>query len=692
MKFSQAWLQDYVAIDEPPARVGERLTAAGIPLDGCEGSGAAVLYDFDVFSNRPDCMNHLGLAREYAALTGAQLRRPEIGLPAGGRPTSEAAQVAIEAPDLCSRYSARCVLGVRIGPSPDWLVRRLESIGQRSINNVVDVTNFVLWELGHPLHAFDLARLDDRRILVRRARAGERLLTLDGIERTLTPDRLVIADARRPVALAGVMGGQATEIGPGTRDVLLESAWFEPVSVRRTARALGLHTDASHRFERGADPEGTLTALDRTARLIAEVAGGVVTHPALDLHPRPQPRRILGFRPARATALLGLPIPRQVMRQALARREFEVSAAGTGAGSGRDAWEIKVPSFRRDVEREADLIEEVARHHGYDAIPSALPLLPDAGEGRGEAELRLARAHRALQTAGLSEAINLAMIDGEDCRIFDPSLERPVAIDNPLQAQAGFLRSSLLPALLRNVDHNLNHAQPACHLYEIGTVFHPGTPLPEEGRQAAFALAGRGLPVHWSLPRREVDLYDARGVVEHLARCLGLSLLSFSSDTIAFLAPGRALRAEVGGRSIGVAGELAEAVRGRYGIDRPVFVGVVDLEACLRDPAPARQYRPLSRQPAVRRDVSLVVGPGVTFEAIERVIRSVDLVPIVEIEVFDQYRGPGVPEGSIALAIQIVFQSPERTLAAEEVQAAQDRIVAALGRDLGVMLRGAVQG
>src|SRR6266850_5773019 len=376
MKFSHEWLQTYVGIAEEPERVGERLTAAGLPLDGIETRDGDTVYDLDIFTNRPDCMNHLGVAREYAALTSAPLRPPAVAIPAGGRATQEVASVVIEAPDLCARYAARAVLGVRVGPSPDWLRRRLESIGQRAIYNVVDATNFVLWELGHPLHPFDLDRLHGRRIVVRRARAGERLRTLDGVTRTLTADVLVIADGAAAVALAGVMGGQASEIGAGTTNVLLESAWFEPVAVRRAARALGLRTDASHRFERGADPEGVLPALDRAAQIIASIAGGTVTSRPLDIHPRPFPKRTIPFRPARAHALLGAPLQEDAMRDTLLRLGFGVDPERDGV------WRVAVPSFRRDVEREVDVIEEVARVRGYDAIPESLPILASAGEGR----------------------------------------------------------------------------------------------------------------------------------------------------------------------------------------------------------------------------------------------------------------------------------------------------------------------
>jgi phenylalanyl-tRNA synthetase beta chain len=685
MKFSHAWLAEYVEIAETPERVGARLTAAGLPLDGIEGRGEAALYDFDIFANRPDCMSHVGLAREYAALTGGRLETPQTRFHATG-PGHPPTPIAIEAADLCARYSARAVRGLRVGPSPPWLRDRLTSIGQRPINNVVDATNFVLWELGHPLHAFDLDRLEGRRIVVRRARAGESLVTLDGETRSLAPEMLVIADARRPVALAGIMGGRDSEIGEATRDILIESAWFEPSSVRRTARALGLRTDASHRFERGADPEGTLPALDRAASLIVEIAGGTVGDPAIDVHPRREAPRVLRLRPSRARSLLGAALEETVMREALERRGFVLREADGG-------WEVTVPSFRRDVEREVDLIEEVARHRGYDAIPAVLPLLPDASSGRGPADRRADAARRALRAAGLSEAVNFAMDEPQDGLAFDPGGPEPLAITNPLQAQASSLRTSLLPGLLRNAAHNLNHGLESCHLFEIGTVFRRpprgwAGPTPVQERTcAAFVLAGRGRPVHWSLPRREVDLYDARGAAEVLAEGLGLSPPEFASDTIPFLEPGRALRIRSGGREIGVAGEVAGTLRERRGIERPIFAGEIDLDLPAETLA-ERRYRPIPRHPAVRRDLALIVERTVSYGAIERVVRAAATLPVTSVQPFDRYRGQGVPEGAVSLAIQVVFQHPERTLSAEEVQKTQDEIVAALGRELGARLRG----
>jgi phenylalanyl-tRNA synthetase beta chain len=683
MKFSHDWLRMYVDIAEEPARVGERLTAAGLPVDGVQVTDGDALYDLDIFTNRPDCMNHLGVAREYAALTSSRLRPPDVSLAAVGRPTHEAASVRIEAPDLCARYAARCVLGVHVGPSPDWLRQRLESIGQRAINNVVDATNFVLWEIGHPLHPFDLDRLEGRTIVVRRARPGERLVTLDGTERTLTADMPVIADETRPVALAGIMGGRASEISPGTTNVLLESAWFEPVPVRRTARALGLRTDASHRFERGADPEAVLQALDRAAQIIARIAGGTITGEPLDMFPRPMPRRVIVFRPSRARDLLGTDLEDAWMRGSLERLGFAVAP-------GRDgAWSVTVPSFRRDVEREPDLIEEVARQRGYDAIPERLPLLPVEGEGRTALDATFEAARRAMRAAGLSEAINYVMVDKEEAALFAPGAPPPVALTNPLQADAAYLRTSLLPGLLHNLAHNLNHGLEAVRLFEIGTTFRKSAPVPDERPRLAFVLTGRGLPAHWSLPRREVDLFDAKGAIEILGELLEIPLLGFSSDRISFLEDGRSLRAESQGRELGIVGEIRASVLERFGIGRPAFGGEIDLSALVGGRVEARRYRPLPRYPAVRRDLAIVIGPGTTFEAIEKTIRGRSVLPVAEVQAFDLYRGPGVPPGSMSLAVQVVFQHPERTLQAQEVQGCLDGIVAALRREHNATLRGA---
>ncbi|HZN03153.1 MAG TPA: phenylalanine--tRNA ligase subunit beta, partial [Candidatus Polarisedimenticolia bacterium] len=612
---------------------------------------------------------------------GVPLRRPASGLKPGGPPTSGHATVEIAAPGRCGRYAARCVLGVKVGPSPDWLRRRLERLGHRSINNVVDATNFVLWEQGQPLHPFDLDRVEKQSVIVRQARPGESLVTLDGVARRLSPDILVIADPRQALALAGIMGGQSSEIRDGTQNVLLESAWFDPVTVRRGAKSLGMHTDASHRFERGADPEGVLPALDRAAALIADIAGGRVTDPPIDVHPSPEPPRAVALRPSRTAALLGCDPGRGRMRAILERLEFVI------AEETEDRLLARVPSFRRDVEREVDLIEEVARHVGYDAIPSLLPRLDPVEHGRPEGLRRLDEARRALLQAGSSEAVNFDLAEAEECRAFEPAI-RPVAIENPLMSQAASLRTTLLPGLLRNVAHNLNRGLPAVQLFEVGTVFHPGPDRPVERTRVAAVVAGRSPAPHWSAGRRDADLFDAKGAVESLAAALGVSRLRFASDRIA---PGAALvgpAIESEGALLGRVGEVAPEALRRYEIDVPVFAFEMDLDAWLAVSAAGRIFRPLPRVPAVRRDLALVVPDRLTIEALEEAMVGASPLPVAGVTVFDRYRGKGVPPGHASVALQLVFQDPGRTLEAEAVQKAIEAIVAEAERH-GARLRGA---
>jgi len=560
------------------------------------------------------------------------------------------------------------------------MTSRLEAIGQRSINNVVDATNYVLWEMGQPLHPFDRDRLESRRIVVRTANPGETLRTLDGEERRLQADMLVIADGRVPVALAGIMGGHASEIGPQTRNVLLESAWFDPFSVRRTSKLLGLHTDASHRFERGADPLATVAALDRAAALIAELAGGQVTDPPIDLQARPEPARVATLRPTRTAVVLGRSPSEPVMQATLGRLGFAVDASNPAC------WSVRVPSFRRDVTREVDLIEEIARHTGYDAIPSSLPRLHDPEGGRNAATRFVDRVRAALLGAGLTEAINFVMSNRDECLLLEPRTQ-PVVIENPLSSAAASLRTTLLPGLLRNAAHNLNRGAAGCHLFEVGRVFEPATGRPAERMRAAGLVTGRAILSHWSLGWRDVDLYDARGAIELLLERLEWSHLRFSSDRIPVDAPVAGPLILAGGAEAGRLGEVRSKVRHGFEIERPVFVFEIDLDLCERDRPAGRRFAGLPRFPAVRRDLALVVSDAVTVGEVEEAIRGASGLPIAALQVFDRYRGEGVPAGHTSVALQIVFQHPERTLEADEVQAAQETIVKALGARFGARLR-----
>jgi phenylalanyl-tRNA synthetase beta chain len=685
MKFSLGWLRELAPV---PAEAGaeeisRRLTAAGFHVEGVEEAEGDVVLDVDVTTNRVDAMCHLGLARELAAIFGVALREP---VPAAATVANAAApdlpRIDIVATTLCRRYVGLVVRGVTIAPSPAWLQKRLLAIGSRPINNVVDVTNYVLWERGQPLHAFDLATLADRHVIVREARDGESVRTLDDEERKLAAGMLVIADPRRPIALAGVMGGQETEVGEATRDVLLESAWFDPKAVRRTAKALGMHTDASHRFERGVDPEGQLAAARRAAALIAELAGGTVVEPAVEAVGEvlpPIPEIVLSHR--RLERFAGGEIPPAEVARLLAGVGFAPSAAG-------DEWRVGIPPWRRfDVLEEADLFEEVLRLHGFDRIAPALPAIAglDAPELPGHRLRRTARAH--LAAAGFVEAINWAFYgEAEDSRFdsFGASFEAgtgepgpPLALLNPLSERHGRMRRSLLPGLLESASFNRRRGAPAVRLFEVGRVYWRGADgSPRETEHVALVLGGReGNP--WQRVV-ELDLFDAKGAVEALAATLGRELEARPA-VVRGLVPGRAARLHLAGdgSAVGILGQLDEPDEGL-----PLFVAELATAPFVPLPPPMRVEQPL-RHPAVAVDLTFTHALEVPWSSIAATVDSARPPELVAYELENRYQGQGVPTGAVNTTIHFVYNAADRSLTGEEVNARQAALAALLQERFG---------
>jgi len=677
-------------------------------VDTLERWGADTSLDVDVMANRPDCMCHVGLARELAARLRRPLKEPAARPARGASRAADLATVEIEAGSLCPRYSALVLTGVKVARSPDWLEDRLASIGQRPINNIVDVTNFVLHETGQPLHAFDLDRLEGRRIVVRRSREGEILQTLDGVRRDLRPADLVIADAARPVALAGVMGGADTEIAAGTNRMLLESAHFDPLSVRRTARAQSLRTDASHRFERGSDVGVTLDAALRAAALMLETAGGELAEGDLDVQALPLEPRHVRLSLSRAAALLGLPLEAETVSSALAALGFQVDPPERSGGE--TLFQVRIPTWRVDVEREVDLIEEIARMIGYDAIPATLAALTTPRVAEHPASALQDRARRFLAAAGFSEAINFPMSDGA---VQEPFAGRAgdsgelVTIENPMSSQMDTMRASLIPGLVTNIQHNWNRGQEDIRLFETGRLFaEPGAanaprqaarhgdsrdlPLPvERPAVAAIACGGRPEP-HWNRSSVPVDAFDLKGVVEELAgRVLGRSIRvepAERDEELPFLAPGIRAWVRDGTDTLGYLGRLNACVPGVAEVSAEIFVFEIYLPD-LDTSAPPVRYRPLPRHPPAERDLALFLAAGVPYHELEDAIREAGHPLLESVRLFDRYSGHPVPSGQVSLAVRLVFRHAERTLGAEEVQAAQDRIVERLTTDLGAILR-----
>ena len=713
MNISYNWLRELTETKWSPQELRERLTMIGLAVESVEEAGDDFVLDFDLTSNRPDCLSHLGVARELAVAEQSSVHVPDAR-PAGATALTESfTSVEIHDTDLCPRYTARIIRGVRIAPSPDWLVKRLEAIGQRSINNVADITNYVMHELGQPLHAFDLAKLAEGRIIVRRATAGEKVRTLDGVERELDTEMLVIADARRAVAIAGVMGGEETEISDATGDVLIESAYFNPVSVRNTARKLGLHTEASHRFERGADYGGVLQAQERCAALICEIAGGTATEDILDVYPNYMQTIDVYLRPERVTTLTGLTVTTPEIKRILSALGFAQRAK---LAAFEEEWSFRdgvpeeatgdlnprltyvVPSWRVDVEREEDLVEEVARHVGYEKIATELPVSNIAGEYQpGE---RRRRALRQVLTAyGFDEAISFAFIDAALDDYFEllPGLvsegdadARFVTLRNPIIEGAIRMRPSLLPGLLDAVRNNFNHGTRDVRLFETGRVFAKSAAadsLPNE--REAFALVATGGATeesHAGTPR-ELNFYDLKGALEAACEAMLVTGLQFATTSARHLRAGQAAQVSTGGKAIGTIGRLNEGVAGLYKFRQPVYVAEVDFTSLLSVKEEAVVYKPLSRFPSVVRDVSLLIARDVTYSELLRTVTEQQIKECREAKLVDVYEGASLPEGKRSVTLRLEYRSDERTLRDEEVDEMHGRIVQTLEKSYDAKMR-----
>lgn len=715
MDISYEWLTDLADTGLAPRELAERLTMAGLAVDAVKEEGGDSVLEIDLTSNRPDCLSHLGVAREAAALTGATLTPPGVEAGSVAGKAEEFTAVDIEDADLCPRYAARVVRGVKIGPSPEWLVRRLQAIGQRPINNVADVTNFVMHETGQPLHAFDLDTLAERRIVVRRARAGEKLKTLDGVERALDAEMLVIADAARAVAVAGVMGGEETEISDATVDVLVESAYFAPQSVRRTSKALGLQTEASYRFERGVDYEGVRRAQDRCVALICALAGGAATVDAVDVYPQRLQRPFVFLRPRRVKELTSLDVPADECVRILTALGFERRDTDEDGG-GEERVGFVVPTWRTDVSIEEDLVEEVARVYGYEKIEEALPPSPVTGEYLlGDRRRRAAR--QVLTAAGFDEAVSISFIDEAGAldetgaSRFEPVPGLPqvegggpfVLLSNPIIEGARLMRPTLLPGLLEATRHNFNHGTRDVRLFETGRVFAARTVMqdlaevdePEENREVrpneveAFALVVTGEALEEGRAAgRPADFFDLKGAFEAAADAMRVGGLGFAPASVRHLRDGQAARVTLNGVEVGSLGRLSEESAARYKFRQPVYVAEVSLTALLGSGERPALYAPLPRYPGAARDISLVAERRVTYGELRGAVLALGLEECRGVELVDVYEGANLPEGKRSLTLRVEYRADDRTLRDEDVDAMHARVVAALESGFGAQLRG----
>jgi phenylalanyl-tRNA synthetase beta chain len=670
MIVSWKWLQDYVRLEISADEFARRLMMAGLNHESTEPVGDDLAIDLEVTSNRPDCLGHIGIAREAAVLWGLPLAIPQAIPPAAKTPASELTKVSITAGALCPRYTARVIRGVRVAPSPAWMVERLKTIGVTPINNVVDVTNYVLFECGQPLHAFDFQKLGGHEIVVREPSGGEKIEAIDHKTYELAPGMCVIADGQRPVAIGGVMGGAATEVTAATRDLLIEAAIFDPASIRATARKLNLHSDSSYRFERGVDPQGVDWASRRCCELILQVAGGELCAGSVDVGEKPAARAPVVLRLSQLKRVLGIEIPPERSRAILAALGNEIRRA--------DAQTIEVipPSWRRDLSREIDLVEEVARIHGYEAIPEDVQV-PMAPSARTAFDRVLGRVRHALTGMGFDEAYTLSVVEQDWSEAFSPWTEAaPLTSATPVLRRADRLRRSLVPSLLGARRANEALANRECELFEIARVYLPRQEaLPEE--RWMIALAGGG------------DFVALKGAIQALLRELhAAGELSAEPYEHPLFERGRGARLSLGGERLGYLGQLSAAGRKQFELRSETSVAEIDVQTLIDRAQLVPQYRPPIPYPPIDRDINLVVPELVRWADVAATVRSAAGPILEELAYRETYRdAERLGPGKKSLLFSITLRDPAGTLTSERADAVRTQIVAACRRELGGELR-----
>lgn len=702
MNISYNWLKDLIAIDLPPEKLAQKLTDVGLTVEGIQLHGDDFVLDIDLTSNRPDCLSHLGVAREIAVITQAETRpvgRVLYTTPpatAGGTDSSAPNLVTIQDSDLCHRFTGRIIRNVKIGPSPKWLVDRLEAIGERAINNVADITNYVMHELGQPMHSFDLDKLAGNRIVVRRARQGETIKTLDEVERKLDDTMLAICDAEKPVAVGGVMGGFDSGITEQSTNVLLEVAYFKRESIRQTSRKLALATEASYRFERGVDIENLVRASNRAAELICELAGGEGAE-FIDVYPTKfVPNEIESKDISRAVQrLTGVNVETSECIRILNALGIQNSDQSTI--DNRQSHIYISPSWRHDIAIEEDLVEEVARHVGYDKIADELPPAYGAGEYQAT-EIREKLLRQTLVDQGYDEALSYSFIDAKFDDVFEtvPGIideaaeEKFVTLQDSVIEGAVRMRPMLLPGLLDAVRLNFNHQRRDIKLFELGKVFATHTSednLPTERELLAVALTGGELHEDRTMPARELDFYDIKGAVEAAFDSLGMSYAKFAAADVKHLRKGQSASVSLNGKKVGYLGRLDEEISANYKFKQPVYVAEIDLQAVLEEKTEPVVYTALPKYPAVVRDVSLLVKRDVSYASIRDSVIEHRAELCRSVAFVDVYEGRGMAEDERSITIRLEYRSDERTLIDEEVDAVHRQIVANLENSLGIKQR-----
>lgn len=649
------------------------------------------ILNVNVTPNRPDCLSIIGIAREVAAIKGRPLKTEAAGksLRIKAKDTKKFIPVSIKDPSLCKRYAAMLIENIRTAPSPDWLKRRLESIGLRSINNVVDITNYVMIEYGQPLHAFDYDLVSGKQIIVRRADENEKIETIDGFKRALTQEMLVIADNEKPIALAGIMGGKETEINDATKNILLESACFDPSCVRKTSKALGILTESSYRFERGVDIEGVAKALKRAAQMIVELAGGdIMANGAVDNYQRQYKPPSIKVGLSRINKILGINIHKKEVEDCF--NNLGIGFKPVKLKNKEDAmWDVAPPSYRFDLIKDIDIIEEIARLYGYEKIPTTLPAAGLSTAKTKWDDLAREKARDILTNNGFLEAVNYSFVSPRLFEINASDIKISLKILNPLTEEQSIMRQSLIPGLLQTLQHNLNHNNRDIKVFEIGRIFIPKEKETEERNMISGLISGLRCKEAWNTVKDSADFYDIKGAVEQILTGLGVERYVFAPRAdIPFLHLGKAAVIEADDKRIGIVGEVHPDIMQSLDIKQPAYIFELDMQIIAAVASGPKRYSPIPKYPMIVRDAAMIVERGVPFQKIYNAIKGLGIKLLEEVNVFDVYYGKNIPDDKYSMALRFMYRSPDRTLTDDEVTNVHSTVLENLKARFGVEVRG----
>ncbi|TET70710.1 MAG: phenylalanine--tRNA ligase subunit beta [Candidatus Aminicenantes bacterium] len=679
MIISLNWLKDYIELDLPLPQLIEKLNMIGLMVEDWEEKGSDVILDIETYANRPDTLGHLGVARELAAALELGIKEQKWPLTEIEQKTSDLADVRIWDDELCPRYSGMVIKGIQVGPSPEWLRKRIEAVGLKPINNVVDVTNYVLFATAHPIHAFDLAKISGRKIIIRKATDAEVLRGLEDSDISLTPEMLVIADEKKPIALAGIIGGEESSVTESTQDVFIESACFDPVSIRKTSKKTGISTDASYRFERGADISFPPQAALMAASLLTQL-GGKASKGIADVYPKPRKEKTVVLRHHRISDLLGLEIDEEFAVRTLASLGFQAEVQQRGV------WQVKIPQFRVDVEREADLIEEIARFYGYDKIPASLPPLRVLELPVDQKRERINKFRQLLFHNGFDEVLNFSFSDPEkEARL--QTGQKAIEIRNPVSSKASLLRTTLLGGLLENIVWNKNRGAEGIHLFEIGNVYFWQNETNREQLTLALATTGQVGPVQWHRKSEDTDFFRIKGALESLMTYSRYEPFSFKEEDHAFFEQEYSLAMIFKEETVGYCGLLKKNLLDSYSLKEPVWAAELNLALLFKKQPYSFEFTPVDRFPSITRDVSFISSRSVLYQDIKEVVEKLAIPYLMEFDPHDRFSGSSIPNGKISLSLRFVFRHPQRTLLAKEVDALQEKIINALVTKFKFQLR-----